>query len=172
MTALAAQRPPSKPDLTSQPQRQPLRLALVGLGNELDGDDAAGVLVARRLMPLASPHRLILDVGPAPENFTGPLRRFAPDFVLLVDAAHLNQPPGTIAYVDWQDVDGLSASTHSLPPSVFANFLISQLNCQVGLLVVQAAHLQFDQPPSPAVQRAVQRITAGLTELLTQIPAA
>ncbi|TLN06394.1 hydrogenase maturation protease, partial [bacterium] len=101
------------------------RLALLGIGNELNGDDAAGVLVLRALRArLASrPHLLLLEAGLAPEAFTGPLRRFAPDCVILIDAALLDEAPGTVARVDWQQTDGLSATTHTLPPSVLVKFI-------------------------------------------------
>jgi hypothetical protein len=61
-----------------------LRVAVMGIGHELQGDDAAGVLIARHLQSLLGPseERLILCVGPAPENCTGALRRFEPDLVL------------------------------------------------------------------------------------------
>ena len=40
-----------------------------------------------------------MEAGPAPENFTGPLRRFRPDLVLLVDAAQMDAEPGTIGWL-------------------------------------------------------------------------
>lgn len=73
------------------------RVAVPGIGNHLFGDDGVGVLMARELTARAGRQAdcLVLDAGTAPENFTGPLRRFRPDFVLLVDAAQLSAEPGT-----------------------------------------------------------------------------
>jgi hydrogenase 3 maturation protease len=135
------------------------RVALLGIGNELNGDDAAGVLVARRLKTKLAgcDHLLIIEAGPAPENFTAPLRRFAPGLVILVDAAEMDEPPGAIAWVDWQQSEGLSASTHSLPPSVLAKYLIHELDCQVGLLLVQAQQVEMGEPVSTPVAQAVER---------------
>lgn len=72
------------------------RLAIVGIGSELRSDDAAGVLIARRLASRLPPRSnvLILDAGAVPESFTGPLRRFQPSMVLLVDSANLGLEPG------------------------------------------------------------------------------
>jgi hydrogenase 3 maturation protease len=167
------------------PDFRGLRVAVVGIGNELNGDDAAGVLVARALkkkqifqvgrensaglsgQQSASPGEvLVIDSGPAPENFSGPLRRFRPDIVILVDAAEMAQPAGTVAWVGWQDVDGFSGSTHILPPTVFARFLMEEIGCQMAFIGIQPASLEFDQPVSPAVAEAVNTVTHQLGQLL------
>lgn len=144
------------------------RLALLGIGNELNGDDAAGVLVVRALHArLASrPHLLLLEAGLAPEAFTAPLRRFAPDCVILVDAALLDEAPGTVALVDWQQTDGLSATTHTLPPSVLVQFIQHELGCPVELILIQPEDIEFDHPVTPAVQQAVDALTEELVRLL------
>jgi len=146
----------------------PFRLAIIGIGNELNGDDAAGVLIARRLAVSLSSlaHILVVDGGPAPENFTGPLRRFKPHLALIVDAANMGAQPGDIAMVNWQDLDGLSASTHSLPPSVFGQYLMSETGCELALLAVQAAQLEHGAPLTPAVAAAVESISQAIEDTL------
>ena len=58
-------------------QSQP-RVAVVGIGNEFNGDDCAGPLIARKLIARVTPREniLIVDAGTAPENITGSLRSF------------------------------------------------------------------------------------------------
>lgn len=144
------------------------RLALLGIGNELNGDDAAGVLVVRalrgRLAP--RPHVLLLEAGLAPEAFTAPLRRFAPDCIILIDAALLDEAPGTVALVDWRDTDGLSATTHTLPPSVLVKFIHQELGCPVEMILIQPEDIEFDHHITPAVRRAVDQVVASLVNLL------
>ncbi len=153
------------------------RVAVIGIGNELKGDDAAGILVARALNEIVQARQasrpapiqgtnsceapaavLVIDAGLAPENYTGPLRRFRPDLVVLIDAAELGKQPGQYAWVDWQEVDGFSASTHILPPSVFARYLVQELSCKVEFLGIQPATLDFDAKPSTPVLEAVSEI--------------
>jgi hydrogenase 3 maturation protease len=138
-----------------------LRVAILGVGNELNGDDAAGMLVARGLRKEMgeNDHLLVIEAGPAPESFSGPLRRFRPDLVLLVDAAELGLPPGSAAWIDWSEADAAAASTHTLSPSLFAQFLIAELGCRVAMIGIQPEHLDFDQPVSEAVRRGVERVT-------------
>lgn len=154
-----------------------MRVAVMGIGNELNGDDAAGVLSARALSASlkgsaanteSDPNLLVIEAGAAPENFTGPLRRFQPDLVLLIDAADLDSTPGTIEWIDIQDADGLSASTHTLPPSVFATFLINELNCQVAVMGIQVKQVEFDQPPSSEILATVLELSRELAVILKE----
>ncbi len=158
-----------------------LRIAILGIGNDINGDDASGVLIARSLMSVpgeavngetpayqliervGNPPYLVVDGGPSPESFTGPLRRFAPDLVIMLDAAEIGAPPGTERVFDWQEASGLSASTHTMPPSMLAKYLISELNCKVALIGVQSARLDLDSPLSPQVQEAVIRVSNWLS---------
>ena len=147
---------------------QPRRVAVMGIGNELNGDDAAGVLVARQLKemlagrPEISKRVLILEAATAPESFTGPLRRFAPDLEIMVDAAYLEREPGSVEWIDWEDIDGVSASTHGLPPTLLSHFLMIELGCRVRLVGIQPVHLDFDRPVSAPVIQAVACVAADL----------
>ena len=156
--------PPTPPE----PARPTGRVAILGTGNELDGDDGAGILIVRQLAARAvrRPGVLILEGGSAPENLTGALRRFAPDVVVLVDAADFCDAPGTIAWIPWEDADGVSASTHTLPPTLLSRYLRHELGCQVVLLGIQPASLAFGDPLSAAVAAAVENATALLDSWL------
>lgn len=140
----------------------------MGVGNELNADDGAGVLVARQLRAVW-PERgnvLVVEAGPAPENFTGPLRRFGPDLVLIIDAAQMDEPPGSVRWIEWVAVGGVSASTHRLPPTRVASFLMSELGCQVVLLGIQVGDVTFDRPVTMEVRAAVERVVEELVKNL------
>ena len=153
--------------LASQNKRLP-RVALVGIGNELNGDDGAGVMVARLVgISDVQMNWLVIDAGPAPESFTGPLRKFQPDLVVFIDAAEMGEPAGMTALLEWQAMDGLSASTHSLPPTVLAKYLIHELGCQIAMIGIQPQQLELGRPLSPAVQKTVLEVAGYLSELIT-----
>jgi hydrogenase 3 maturation protease len=150
--------------LASQNKRQP-RVAIIGIGNELNGDDGAGVLVVRKLpKPDIQSNWLVIDAGPSPESFTGPLRKFQPDLVLFVDAAEMGEPAGTTAWIKWQSTGGLSASTHSLPLTVLAEFLVHEFTCQVAMIGIQPQQLEMGRPLSQAVKKSVTEAAACLSE--------
>lgn len=139
-------------------KKRPLRFAVVGIGHELRGDDAAGLVVAQRLRPFAHQHLLIVEAGHAPENHTGLLRRFNPDMVILIDCALLNEPPGTIGWLPWQETTGLSASSHTMPPYMLARYLTAELNTEVVLIGIQPANTELGAPLSLQIEEAVQEI--------------
>jgi hydrogenase maturation protease HycI len=143
-------------------KKRPLRIAIVGIGHELRGDDSAGLAVAQRLRLFSRENFLVVEAGHAPENHTSPLRRFAPDLILLVDSAQLNEPPGTIRWLPWPETTGLSASTHTMPPYMLARYLTTILQCEVVLLGIQPANTTLDSPLSFPISEAVNEIVWGL----------
>jgi hydrogenase 3 maturation protease len=154
-------------------QNRPSRVAVLGIGNPLRSDDAAGVLVARQL----SGSRLVQDLAPvlvieaghAPENVTAELRQFAPQLVILVDAAEMSEAPGTIRWIGLEEIDGMSASTHTLPLSMLAKYLILELDCEVKVLGIQPQYTEIGESVSRDVLRAVDEIVSRLAELLPEI---
>ena len=109
---------------------------------------------------------LAIQGGPAPENFTGLLRRFEPDLVLMVDAALMELEPAKTGWLRWQDTSGFSASTHTLPLHLLAGYLTAELNCEVALLGIQPAQTRVGAPLSPEVQACAEDIAWCITEIL------
>jgi hydrogenase 3 maturation protease len=146
----------------------PLRVAVVGVGQSLRGDDGAGGEIARRLQARLQgvSSVLVLDGGCAPENQTGPLRGHRPALVILVDAAQMGAAPGTLAWLGWEETRGMTASTHTLPLHLLARYLSNVLSCQVFLLGIEPADTTIGAPLSPAVAEAVEAATAGLAKAL------
>jgi len=157
------------PLLAPQASEQP-RVAVVGIGNEFNGDDAAGIWVARKLgsreCSTDAKHVLVIEAGQAPENITGELRRFGPQVVLLIDAAQMGVDPGAIAWIPWESTTGMSASSHSLPLSMLARYLTLEFGCSVHLLGIQPAQNEVHTGLSVVVQGAVEEICRALCEVL------
>lgn len=155
--------------LLKRPNEQ-VRLAVVGIGNELRGDDAAGIAVIRKLnqeRTVAKQESVFLvEGGNAPENHTGPLRRFSPHLVLLIDMAQMNQEPGKVCWLPWQETSGLSASSHTMPPYVLARFLTTDMHCDVALIGIQPFDTSLTTAMSTAVQTAVDSIVSGIVNIV------
>lgn len=150
---------------------------MVGIGQALNADDAAGVLVVQALSkrqragssdaPRPAPFSvLVVEAAHAPENCTGAIRRFGPDLAILVDAAEMGDPPGTIRWLAWQEARGLGASTHTLPLSMVARYLATELACEVAVIGIQPQDTSLGAPASPAVRRAIRSVSQGLAALL------
>lgn len=131
-------------------------------------DDAAGILVTRALLQrdwgIYTDRVLIVEAGQAPENRTGELRKFRPDVVLIIDAAEMGETPGTIQWIPEESIDGMSASTHSLPLSMLSRYLKLELNCMVAVLGIQAISNEVGESVSPEVLRAIHEIVDELNQ--------
>jgi len=134
----------------------------------LNGDDAAGLWVVRGLKRTLhnSPHFLSIESGVVPENAIGPLRKFQPDAVILVDAADFGGDPGSIRWVENAEIDGFSASSHTLPLGMISHYLTGELDCPVWLIGIQPASLEFAEPLTGMVQHAVDELVAQLPKML------
>jgi hydrogenase 3 maturation protease len=148
-------------------QRTNSRIAIVGVGNEMRGDDAAGMLIVRALgLRVANLEGLrIIEGGHAPENATGELRKFSPELVLLIDAADMGKEAGSIALIPMEQIDGVSASTHSLPLSMLARYLTLELKCEVALLGIQPKSVEMGETVSDEVNQAVSDIAEEISML-------
>lgn len=144
------------------------RLAIVGVGSEQNGDDGAGPFFIQYLskFPFEDESILLIDGGPAPENFTGALRRFQPDMVLLVDATWMDKPAGFVDLFDWQQISGFSGSTHGLPLSLLSGYLQEELGCSVRLLAIQPKQTEWGGSICPEVLQAVEQTADALRELI------
>jgi len=78
----------------------------------------------------------------------------------------MDEAPGAIRWLPWQDCAGLSALTHTLPVHVLAGYLTAELGCQVALIGVQPAGTRLGAPLSPEAQAAVARIVNALDACL------
>jgi hydrogenase 3 maturation protease len=149
---------------------RPPRACLVGIGSDLRGDDSAGLMVARALLDdkriASASHLLVVEGGPAPENYTGEIRAFQPDLVLFIDAAHMDEPPGAIQWIPLDSIDGMSASSHSLPLSMLARYLSLEIGCEVLVLGIQPQQNEINAELSAPVRAAIAEILAGISEML------
>ena len=100
-----------------------MMLVLLGLGNELRGDDAVGTVLARDLSALGLPGLKSFPVGISVENSTHLVARHGARIMLLVDA--VSEPGRPLGHWDFhppENLDSFIHSTHSVPLSLFVTF--------------------------------------------------
>ncbi len=140
------------------------RTVVLGVGNVLKADDAAGPAVAEALSREFP--SLAFDGGQAPENFAAPVRRAAPETIVLVDAADFGGEPGEIRIASPDEVGGLMMGTHAPPLSVFMSLLKEDTGADVYLVAVQAASTRLGDTMHADVKRAVDDLILELTDLM------
>ncbi|KXA99751.1 hypothetical protein AKJ48_01770 [candidate division MSBL1 archaeon SCGC-AAA261O19] len=140
------------------------QVAILGVGSELRGDDAAGVKVVRNLKEkLDSPKLLLIDAGSVPENFTSKVRNFNPTHIILIDAVDFGEEPGKIAHVNPEDIVGQVTSTHRLPLSILMNYLRERTGAEVILIGIQSAQVKMGSEMTAQVEDGVRELVGFLT---------
>jgi hydrogenase 3 maturation protease len=147
------------------------RVAVLGIGSELRGDDVAGILAAQQIEKIIArkntPPEVRVFIGEtAPENLTGEIKKFQPTHLIIIDSADLDAEPGCIRLLNPDEIGGTSFCTHSLPIKVLTDYLLQSFNFQVITIGIQPGILAFGAKPSKELVQAVKRLSATITELL------
>jgi hydrogenase 3 maturation protease len=144
------------------------RLAVVGVGSTLRADDAAGMMIAERLLEEypreAHPRLLVCPGETAPENYSGCIRAFKPTHILVIDAADVGLAPGEIVEIPPETVGGPAFLSHMLPLKVMINYLADGTDAKSALLGIQVQSMQFDGPMTTAVLNAVDILSDALRQ--------
>lgn len=146
------------------------RLAVIGVGSKMRGDDAAGPKVIENLKELGTikPGRLLLlEGGMTPEDSTKKLREFRPSHVLLIDAADFGGKPGEIALFSREDIRGVSISTHSMPLSMLLEYIEREFGVRTLMVGIQPGKLRLGEGMSAGVKRAVMELAERMKGLVT-----
>ena len=139
-------------------------LTVVGVGNPMKGDDGFGPAVVAALPELEGV--TCFDAGMAPENWLGPIARSKPASILVLDAADMGEPQGTLRLLAPDDLDAVATSTHGLPLGFFLGLLADRCDAPASVLAAQPASLALGAPISEPVQAAIRR-AARLIHALT-----
>jgi hydrogenase maturation protease HycI len=133
-------------------------VAVLGVGNEMRGDDAVGLESARAIQAKAGGRYHVIIAGNAPENYLGALRAAKPSLVVIVDAADLGQAPGMIDVVPREGLAGGTFTTHGMPLAMLADYIASELKCRVLVVGVQPRSVALGEGLSAEAARAVERL--------------
>jgi hydrogenase 3 maturation protease len=142
------------------------RVVLVGIGSPIRRDDAVGLRILDLLGEKNLRDVLLLSTEIVPESYTGKIREFEPTHVLMIDAAHFNGEPGEGRMIPTQQIGGVTMSTHSLPLTIFADYIRKTMCSNVALLGVQSQNIGFGTVLTPEVEEGAQKIAKVLYEVL------
>jgi hydrogenase 3 maturation protease len=136
---------------------------VMGIGNPLRGDDAAGPMICAQLGSQAA-----VDCGDAPERYLGLAGRDGIRRVLLVDAMDFGGAPGEIAFCVSGELVERFGTTHDSGLAVLAHFMEQEYGTPVAVLGIQPTSTEFGARVSAAVQSAVVKVSAWLRRAIPQ----
>ncbi len=149
------------------------KVAVLGVGSELRGDDVAGIMAAEQIERISRPKTMAPELKvfmghTAPENLTGEIKKFKPTHLIIIDAADLDGQPGEIVLIEPENVGGTSFCTHSLPTKVMTDYLLQSFNFQIIIIGIQPKTLAVGALPSKEVIGAVKLLSETIAGLLNK----
>jgi hydrogenase 3 maturation protease len=146
-------------------------VAIIGAGTELRGDDSAGIKLAEILAEEFhnSPDIAIFPAGMTPENWLGPIMKFNPTHIIIVDSADFGKTPGTIKLIQPEETDGFHFSTHGISFGILADYLIKNSGCSIIILGIQCKTLKMNEEMSQEVKSALADVVEILKECLDKL---
>jgi hydrogenase maturation protease len=152
------------------------RVAIIGIGNRDQGDDAAGLLIAdgiRRRVPTGVTVVELDGDGSDLVDALAPL-----DAAIIVDAALSGAPPGTVTLWDAAETQlpparfRVSSHAFGLIEAVEMARVLGQLPRRCVIVAIEAAGFGVGAPVSPqvtaAIAPAVERVVAELDTILSE----
>ena len=156
--------PSSDQPLAALGKLSPANTVIIGIGNTLKGDDAAGPTVCNGLRRVGVPAEII-DAGTVPENYIQKVVDKRPRKVIIIDATDFAAPPGTIRLFEPDQLATRSFSTHMANPGLFIDLITRQTSATVYFVGIQPAQTKLNTPLSDEIAAActttVRLITAA-----------
>ena len=146
------------------------RLAVLGVGSTLRADDGAGMYIIGRLIKTFPrenwPDLLFCPGETAPENFSGAIKNFRPDHILVFDAADIGKMPGEAVEIDPACIGGPAFCSHMLPLRLMLEYLAGETGAEVTLVGIQYQDLEFDREMTPSVKASADLLADAVENFI------
>ncbi len=148
------------------------RVAVIGIGNVLRGDDGAGPALIKRIEGddkfLSMKGKLLLmDVGEVPENYLGKIVKHKPDLIILVDAVDWGGVAGSVKIIEQENIINSGLSTHNASIELTMKYLSSESGSRIVLLGIQPETLKLGSGLSEPVKDALNRVREWLLKCMS-----
>lgn len=144
------------------------KIVILGIGNEIKGDDAIGPNTAWKLGELFKKNDdvFVFDGGTVPENYTGLIRKENPTHIILVDAVEIKKEPGYIKVVQKEEIANYNLSTHAMPVSFLIMFMEATIDADIILIGIQPKKMDPGDGISKEVEKSIGIVVNTLFKLI------
>ncbi len=147
------------------------RMVVIGIGNELRGDDAAGLLAAREVAKLRLPNDVAVHESNGDPQSLMELWEGA-EKVLLIDALEAGEPPGTVLRFDVSQEPlpthlSTPFSTHalSLGEALELARVLKRLPKEMTVLAIQGDSYEHGTPLSALARKGIAKAVSKIREV-------
>ncbi|MEO8054613.1 MAG: hydrogenase maturation protease [Acidobacteriota bacterium] len=143
-----------------------MSLLVIGVGNDFRGDDAAGLLAARRLRAC----RGVRAVEHTRDGLSLMEHWRPKDHVVVVDALCSGHPPGTVFRFDAKegpvpgDVGWISSHSPGVAEGIETARVLGRLPASLTVYGIEAEHFDPGDGVTPAVAAAVEEVALAILD--------
>ena len=143
------------------------KVVILGIGNDMRGDDAVGTVLAQKLAKIFTENQKItvFDGKTVPENFTGAIRKERPSHIILVDAVDMNKKPGQIELISRKQIANYNISTHAMPLSFLIKYLKSTCPAELIIVGIQPKTTILVNKMSVEIENSIEMLLKLFTNL-------
>jgi len=143
------------------------KIAILGIGNELKGDDGLGPFIAKKLSNLFQNNQkfFVFDGGTVPENYTSSIRKINPTHIILIDAVEMGKEPGYIRLIDKEEIANYNISTHAMPISFLIKYMETTIGSKIILVGIQPKSMQLTEGITKEVETSIEIVINALFKL-------
>jgi len=134
------------------------RVVLLGVGNRIRGDDAAGpelIEILKKGLPDVGKGIFLFDGEEVPENYLIPIANLKPNLVIIVDAVDFGSRPGTVKLFSIRQIPQGSFSTHRLSLRFLGSYLEKETQAKIFVLGIQPKSIKLEEKLSLEVKKAL-----------------
>jgi len=149
------------------------KLIVLGTGNALKADDAAGLLVAnlldKSLNRFQKSRIKVLRAYEIIDLYLKKIKRIKPSHLIIIDAIDSGRKPGSIITIRLDPVKKRKKKVGGN----FYNFLeklSAASSCKIYLMGIQPETLDFGHPITPVIKQSCRQITEFITQLVSNKP--
>ncbi|MCD6154891.1 MAG: hydrogenase maturation peptidase HycI [Candidatus Verstraetearchaeota archaeon] len=144
------------------------RIIIMGIGNVLRSDDAAGAKVAELLEKKVNCKDVtVINCMETPENFLGKIEEISPTHIVIIDAVEMNAEPGGVGVFGEEEIDDYPPiSTHRIPLSIMAAYIKKTVGAKLMIIGIQPKRIEFGEEISPEVKETIELLAEMLAVML------
>ena len=141
------------------------KAVIVGVGNDLNGDDGFGVFVTGKLGDFG--RAISISARTVPENFISKIASMKPSHVIFIDAAMLNAEPGTMQLLKPEDLARIKIMTHHFPLSKLIERLTSLHECRIFIIGFEPNGMEVGDGLSAKARKSAKSLIVSLRKNLS-----
>jgi|GEM_PF-185884 len=153
----------------SRMREEKVRSVVMGIGNDLKGDDGIGWYVVEKLSKNLGPRENIHFIKVSvPENHVSEVRDFLPGILIIIDSSDFKGNPGDVRLIGEDEIARTIGGTHATPVTLFLRLLLEDPESfmpKVVFVGVQKKRTDFGMPMSGEVKKAGDRIVKLIERL-------